>query len=54
VPANRLLLRGLNEHHCRISCDGEETTGILQPLEPDAYQACVRGDKGWALLGEPR
>jgi len=46
----RLLLRGLDEHHCRISCDGEVTTGILQPLEPDAYEACLRGDKGWAFL----
>jgi hypothetical protein len=49
-PANRLLLRGLDEHHCRITCDGEVTTGILQPLEPDAYEACVRGDRGWSIL----
>ncbi|MGQ0696819.1 MAG: hypothetical protein ACT4PZ_01120 [Panacagrimonas sp.] len=49
-PEHRRLLRGLNEHHCRIRCDGEETTGILQPLEPDAYEACVRGDPGWSLL----
>jgi hypothetical protein len=49
-PANRTLLRGLDEHHCRITCDGEVTTGILQPLEPDAYEACVRADKGWAFL----
>ncbi len=49
-PEARLKLRGLDEHHCRISCDGEVTTGILQPLEPDAYEACLRGDPGWALL----
>lgn len=49
-PAIRTSLRGLDEHHCRVTCDGEVTTGILQPLEPDAYEACVRGDKGWALL----
>jgi hypothetical protein len=49
-PANRTMLRGLAEHHCRITCDGEVTTGILQPLEPDAYEACLRGDKGWAFL----
>ncbi|WP_068071523.1 hypothetical protein [Novosphingobium lentum] len=49
-PAVRLRLRGLDEHHCRIRCDGEETTGILQPLEPDAYEACARGEKGWSLL----
>lgn len=49
-PAVRLKLRGLDEHHCRISCDGEVTTGILQPLEPDAYEACLRGDPGWRFL----
>ena len=49
-PAVRMRLRGLDEHHCRIRCDGEETTGILQPLEPDAYEACVRGETGWSLL----
>lgn len=48
--ANRLKLRGLDEHHCRISCDGEITTGILQPLEPEAYEACARGEKGWSFL----
>jgi hypothetical protein len=51
TPEVRKLLCGLNEHHCRISCDGEVTTGILQPLEPDAYEACLRGDKGWSFLG---
>ena len=49
-PDSRQLLSGLNEHHCRISCEGEVTTGIFQPLEPDAYDACQRGDKGWAFL----
>jgi hypothetical protein len=51
-PAVRTALRGLDEHHCLIHCDGETTTGILQPLEPDAYEACARGDDGWALLGD--
>lgn len=50
LAENRLGLRGLDEHHCRITCDGEVTTGILQPLEPDAWEACRRGDKGWAFL----
>jgi hypothetical protein len=49
-PAVRQALRGLDEHHCRIHCDGETTTGILQPLEPDAYEACARGAQGWAFL----
>lgn len=50
LPENRLHLCGLNEHHCRITCNGETSTGILQPLEPDAYHACARGEKGWSFL----
>jgi len=46
----RKRLCGLNEHHCEISCDGVTTTGILQPLEPDAYEACVKGTRGWSFL----
>ena len=46
----RLALRGLDEHHCRVVEDGRETTGILQPLEPDAYEACAAGKPGWELL----
>jgi hypothetical protein len=48
-PAARLALRGLDEHHCRVSWEGGSTTGVLQPVEPDAYEACVAGDRGWAL-----
>ncbi|CAN5648169.1 hypothetical protein BH11ACT8_BH11ACT8_02140 [soil metagenome] len=46
----RRELSGLNEHHCRVVVDGRATTGILQPLEPDAYQACLEGKPGWSLL----
>lgn len=49
-PETRKALCGLNEHHCLITCEGEITTGILQPLEPDAYEACLRDQKGWAFL----
>ncbi|MBI2714091.1 MAG: hypothetical protein HYX37_06500 [Rhizobiales bacterium] len=49
-PDVRSKLSGLNEHHCRISCDGKTTTGILQPLEPDAYEACFEGKPGWSFL----
>ena len=49
-PEVRRRLMGLDEHHCEITCDGETTTGILQPLEPDAYNACARGRPGWKLL----
>lgn len=46
----RRKLCGLNEHHCEISCQGEVTSGILQPLEPDAYEACKQGRAGWSFL----
>ena len=46
----RRQLCGLNEHHCEIHCDGQTTTGILQPLEPDAYEACAAGKPGWSFL----
>lgn len=46
----RRRLCGLNEHHCEIRCDGEVATGILQPLEPDAYEACAAGKPGWSFL----
>ncbi|HLK84976.1 MAG TPA: hypothetical protein VKT27_00590 [Candidatus Binataceae bacterium] len=49
-PEVRRRLMGLDEHHCEITCDGETTTGILQPLEPDAYNACARGRPGWKFL----
>jgi hypothetical protein len=50
LPEVRQRLSGLNEHHCRVTCDGETTTGILQPVEPDAYQACLEGKPGWSFL----
>ena len=54
-PAVRRALRGLDEHHCRVRIveagrPDVETTGILQPLEPDARDACVAGKPGWELL----
>jgi hypothetical protein len=48
-PLVRLKLRGLDEHHCLITDGTRTTTGILQPLEPDAYEACVAGRPGWRL-----
>jgi hypothetical protein len=49
-PAVRIHLRGLDEHHCRITCGQQTATGILQPLEPDAYEACLQGRPGWQFL----
>jgi hypothetical protein len=53
-PKVRMALRGLDEHHCRVLetlPDGRSTvtTGILQPLDPDAYEACAAGKPGWSF-----
>lgn len=51
VAGNRAYLAGLDEHQCKISrSDGAATVGIFQPIDPDAYQLCVDGRKGWAFL----
>jgi hypothetical protein len=50
-PRVRLGLRGLDEHVCRVTCDGETALGIYQTIDPLAYERCVAGhDDGWALL----
>jgi len=49
-PEVRRALSGLNEHHCRVTDGSRTSTGILQPLEPDAYQACLEGRPGWSFL----
>ena len=49
-PAVRLRLRGLDEHLCRVTCDGEQGTGYYQPIDPVAYEACAAGRPGWAFL----
>jgi len=48
-PGIRTQLTGLNEHHCKVTDGDHVTTGILQPVEPDAYEACLAGKPGWSL-----
>jgi hypothetical protein len=49
-PEARLALTGLNEHQCRVTCEGETVTGVFQPVDPAAHAACVAGEPGWSLL----
>jgi hypothetical protein len=49
-PEVRASLAGLTEHLCVVTCNGEVTTGIYQPIDPVAYQACAAGRVGWAFL----
>ena len=41
-PEARAHLAGLDEHQCRVTCDGETVVGIYQPIDPDAYRALRR------------
>ena len=49
-PSARAHLAGLDEHQCRVTCDGETVVGIYQPIDPDAYHACRDGRDGWSFL----
>ncbi|MDH4148461.1 MAG: hypothetical protein OEY23_25170 [Acidimicrobiia bacterium] len=46
----RASLVGLDEHLCRVTCDGETTTGLMQPIDPNAYNACASPTReGWSF-----
>lgn len=51
IPEVRASLVGLDEHLCRVRCEGETTTGLMQPIDPNAYDACASPTrKGWSFL----
>ena len=49
-PFVRTRISGLDEHLCRVECDGETVTGVYQTIDPLAYENCVAGKPGWAFL----
>lgn len=50
-PEVRAALVGLDEHLCRVTCEGETTTGLYQPIDPNAYRACASPDRpDWSFL----
>lgn len=48
--ASRIGLRGLDEHLCRVTCEGETVLGVYQTIDPVAYEVCAAGRPGWAFL----
>ncbi|HEY3737859.1 MAG TPA: hypothetical protein VGL26_10490 [Jatrophihabitans sp.] len=50
APAARIGLRGLDEHLCRVTCEGETVLGVYQTIDPVAYEVCMSGRPGWAFL----
>jgi hypothetical protein len=49
-PAIRTLLAGQDQHHCRITCDGEETFGLVEPYDTLCYEVSKAGVMGFSLL----
>jgi len=51
IPAVRASIVGLDEHLCRVTCEGETTTGLFQPIDPNAYNACASPTReDWSFL----
>lgn len=46
----RIGLRGLDEHLCRVTCEGTTAIGVYQTIDPVAYEACMTGRPGWNLM----
>lgn len=49
-PKVQAKLAGLDDHHCRVTCDGETVVGIFEPYDPVAYEFCRDGVPGYSLL----
>jgi hypothetical protein len=52
-PAVRIRLAGLDQHHCRVTCDGETTYGIVEPYDTLCYDVSKAGVMGFSML-DPR
>jgi hypothetical protein len=49
-PAVRTRLAGQDQHHCRITCDGEETYGLVEPYDTLCYDVAKAGVMGFSLI----
>jgi len=48
--AVRTRLAGLDEHHCRVICEGEVTFGLVEPYDTLCYEVSRAGVMGFSLL----
>ncbi len=46
----RISLRGLDEHLCRVMHEGETVIGVYQTIDPVVFEACTTGRPGWDFL----
>jgi hypothetical protein len=49
-PEVRSRLAGQDQHHCRITCDGEVTYGLVEPYDTLCYEVAKAGVMGFSLL----
>jgi hypothetical protein len=49
-PEVRQSLAGLDQHHCRVTCDGEVSYGLVEPYDPLCYEVAKAGVMGFSLL----
>jgi hypothetical protein len=52
-PSVRIRLAGLDQHHCRITCEGETTYGIVEPYDTLCYDVSKAGVMGFSILDSP-
>ncbi|WP_432841539.1 hypothetical protein [Dactylosporangium sp. CA-092794] len=52
TTAGRLHLQGMGDRLCRASCDGETTFGVLETIDPIAYELCAAATPGFAFAEE--
>jgi hypothetical protein len=51
-PAVRSRLAGQDQHHCRVTCDGEVTYGLVEPYDTLCYEVAKAGVMGFSLLDD--
>ncbi|HVT42349.1 MAG TPA: hypothetical protein VHD39_05150 [Acidimicrobiales bacterium] len=49
-PDVRRRLAGQDQHHCRVTCDGEVTYGLVEPYDTLCYEVAKAGVMGFSLL----
>ena len=49
-PEVRRRLAGQDQHHCRVTCDGEVTYGLVEPYDTLCYEVAKAGVMGFSLL----
>lgn len=52
TPEARLSLQGMTDRLVRASCDGETSVGILETIDPIAYEFCANGVPGFSFAAD--